>query len=150
MSLSARTPSITTYNKTINIYVLVTFCTEVGTVRGEDAVHSRFWSSDGPLFRHLRHGGLKRYDSLRLTGVSRTTTCWDTGSTCLRAVLGLPLRKPGLHCRSARRTTPPQGGTCSDARRRVALHRLWDTQRLQRRGACASIRANALLKPRCE
>ena len=70
----------------------------VGTVRGEDAVRSCFWSLDGPLFCHLRHGGLKRYDSLRLAGVFRTPTYWDVGSTHLRAVLDLPLRKPGL-CR---------------------------------------------------
>ena len=35
------------------------------------------------LFCHLRHGGLKRYDSLWLVGVSRTPTCWDVGSTHL-------------------------------------------------------------------
>ena len=27
---------------------------------------------------------------------------------------------------------------------------LWDTQRLQQRGACASFQANSLLKPHCE
>ena len=63
----------------------------------EDAVRSYFWSSDDPLFRHLRHGGLERYNSLRLTGVFRTPTYWDVGSTHLRAILGLPLRKPRLH-----------------------------------------------------
>ena len=30
MSLSARPPPITTYDKTTNIYVLVTFCTDKG------------------------------------------------------------------------------------------------------------------------
>ena len=35
--------------------------------------------------------GLKRYDLLRLTGVSRTPTGWDVGSTRLRAIPGLPL-----------------------------------------------------------
>ena len=68
----------------------------VGAVRGEDAVRSRFWLSDDQLFRHLRHGGLKRYDSLWLTVVSRTPTCWDVGSTRLRAIPSLPLRKPRL------------------------------------------------------
>ena len=39
----------------------------VGAIGGEDAAHSLFWSMDGPLFRHLCHGGLERYDSLRRT-----------------------------------------------------------------------------------
>ena len=118
----------------------------VGAVRGEDAVRSRFWSSDGPSFRHLCHGGLKRYNSLRFAGVSRTPTHWDVGSSSLRAVPGLPLRKPGLRRRPARRTTPPRGGSRSGAHRRGALHRLWDAQQ----GICASFRANSLLKPRCK
>ena len=139
--------------RTVKLYVFTcwSFSTlTVGAVHGEDDVHSHFWSSDGPFFRHLRHGGLKRYDSLRLTGVSRTPTCWDVGSTHLRAVLGLPLRKPRLHHRQARRPTPPRRGTCSDAHRRGTLHRLQVVRRLQRRGACASFQANFLLKPRCE
>ena len=120
----------------------------VGVVRGEDIVRSQFWSSDDSLFHHLRRGRLKRYDSLWLTGVSRTPTCWDVGSTHLQAVLGLPLRKPRLRRQPTRRTTPPRGDTCSGARRRGTLPRLRDTRRLQRRGACASFQANALLKPR--
>ena len=120
----------------------------VGTVRGKDVVRSHFWSSDDPLFRHLRHGGLKRYDSLWLTRVPRTPTCWDVGASHLRAVLGLPLWKPGLHRRPARHTTPQRGGTRSSTRRRGALHRLQDA-RLRRCGIHASFRANSLLKSRC-
>ena len=45
------------------------FAPTVGTVRGEGAVCSCLWSSNGPPFCHLRHGGLKRYDSLRLAAV---------------------------------------------------------------------------------
>ena len=66
-----------------------------------NAVHSRFWSSDGPPFHHLRHDGLKIYDSLWLAGVSHTPTCWDVGSSRLRAVPDLPLQKPRLHRRLA-------------------------------------------------
>ena len=40
MSLSARPPQITTYGKTTNIYVLVTFCIDSWRRRGEDAVRS--------------------------------------------------------------------------------------------------------------
>ena len=124
---------VATYGKTTNIYMLVTFCTDSWRRSwGRRCTFNTFWSSDGPLFRHLRHGGLKRYDSLWLAGVSRTPTYWDVGSTHLRAVLGLPLRKPRLHRRPAQRTTPPRGGTRSSARRRGALHWLQDTQRLQR------------------
>ena len=40
MSLSARPPSITTYGKTTNIYVLVTFCTDrcIGTTSNKNGV----------------------------------------------------------------------------------------------------------------
>ena len=82
----------------------------VGAVRGEDAVRSCFWSSDDPLFRHVHLGGFKRYDSLRLTGVSRTPTRWDVGSTRLQAVPGLP---PALQ------------------QWRGVLHRLRDARRFQ-------------------
>ena len=126
------------------------FAPIVGAIRGEDAVRSRFWSSDGPPFCHLRHGGLKRYDSLWLTGVSHTPTCWDVGSTHLQAVLGLSLRKPRLCRRPTWRTTPPRGGTRSSAHQRDSLHRLRDARRLQRRGTYASFRANSLLKPCCK
>ena len=68
-----------------------------GAVRGEDVVRSHFWSSDGPPFHHLHHDGLKRYDSLRLAGVSYTPTYWDVGFSRLRAILDLPLWEPGLH-----------------------------------------------------
>ena len=68
----------------------------VGAVRGEDAVRSRFWSSDGPPFHHLRHGGLKQYDLLRFTGVSRTPTCWDVGSSYLLAALDFSLQESRL------------------------------------------------------
>ena len=110
MSLSARPPPITTYNKTTNIYVLVTFCTDSWRRPWERrCTFNTFWSSDGPLFRHLHHGGLKRYNSLRLTRVSRTPNCWDVGSSNLQTVPGLPLRKPRLRHRPARHTTPPRG-----------------------------------------
>ena len=80
MSLSARPHPITMYDKTTNIYVLVTFCTDSWRhLWGRRCTFNTFWSSDGPLFRHLRHGGLKRYDSLRLTGVSRTPTLLGCG-----------------------------------------------------------------------
>ena len=115
MSLSARPPLITTYGKTTNIYVLATFCTDSWRCPwGRRCTFNTFWSSDGPVFRHLRHGGLRRYDSLRLTGVSRTPTCWDVGSTHLRAVPGLPLRKPRLH--------PPTGSVYYTSARR---HSFW-------------------------
>ena len=70
MSLSARPHPITTTAK-LQIFTCWSLSAPtVCTIRGEDAVRSRFWSSDGPPFRHLRHDGLKRYDSLRLAGVS--------------------------------------------------------------------------------
>ena len=139
--------------RTIKLQIFTCWSLSASTVGvipwGRRCTFNNFWSSDGPLFRHLRHGGLKRYDSLRLTGVSHTPTCWDVGSTRLRAILGLPLRKPRLHRRPAWRTTPPRGGTRSGTNRRGALHRLRDA-RLQRRGICASFRAHSLPKPRCE
>ena len=138
MSLNAWPPPITTYSKTTNIYVLVNFCTNSWRRPwGGRCMFNTFWSSDGPLFHHLRHGGLRRYDSLQLTGVSHTPTCWDVGSTRLQAVLGLPLRKPRLHRRLARRTTPPRGGSHFGTCWRGALHRLRDA-RLQRRGIYTS------------
>jgi len=88
------------------------FALTVGAVRWEDAVRSRFLSSDGPPFRHLHHDGLKRYDSLWLAGVSHAPTYWDVGSSHLRAVLDLPLRKPRLHHRLVQHASPSQGGTC--------------------------------------
>ena len=70
MSLSARPPPITTYGKTTNIYLLVTFYTNSWHHPwGRRCTFNTFWSSDGPLFCHLRHGRLRRYDLLRLTGV---------------------------------------------------------------------------------
>ena len=111
----------------------------VEAVRGEDAVRSTlFWQSDGPFLRHPRRGGLGQYESLRLDGISRTLARRDAGSTRLRAFPGLPLRKPGLRRRPARRTPPPRGGARPGTRRRGALHRLRDA-RHQRRGICASI-----------
>ena len=98
MSLSARPLSITTYDKTTNIYVLVTFCIDSWRRPWEDAIRSRLWSSDGPPFHHLWHGRLKRYDSLWLTGVSYAPTCWDVGSSRLPAALDFPLRESRL-CR---------------------------------------------------
>ena len=100
------------------------FAPIVGPIRGEDAVRSRFWSSDGPPFCHLRHDGLKRYDSFWLAGVSHTPTCWDVGSSRVRAIPDLPLQKPGLRHRPARCASPSRGGTCPGARQRSALHRL--------------------------
>ena len=148
MSLRARPPPITTYDETTNIYLLVTFYTDSRRRPwGRRCTFNTFWSSDGPLFRHLHHGGLKRYDSLWLTGVSSTPTYWDADSTRLRAVLGLHLRKPRLHRRPARCTTPLRGGTHSGARRRGVLHWLRDARRFQQRGICSSFRANYLLKP---
>ena len=148
MSLSARPPPITTYGKTTNIYWLVTFYTDSWRRPwGRHCTFNTFWSLDGPLFRHPYYGGLQRYDLLWLTRVSRSPIVWDTGSTRLRAILGLPLQKPGLRRRPARHTTPPRGGTRSSTRQRGALHRLRDT-RLRGRGICASFRANSLLKPR--
>ena len=76
MSLSARPPPITTYNKTTNIHKFVTFCTDSWRRPwGICCTFNTFWSLDGSLFHHLRHGGLKRYDSLRLTRVSRRLGC---------------------------------------------------------------------------
>ena len=43
MSLSARPPPITTYGKTTNIYLLVTFCTDSWRRPWEDAVRSTFF-----------------------------------------------------------------------------------------------------------
>ena len=98
MSLSARPPPITTYGKNTNIYVLVTFYTDSWRRPwGRRCTFNTFWSSDGPFFRHPHRGGLGRYDSPRLTGVSRTLAYGDAGSTHFRAIPGLPLRKPGLH-----------------------------------------------------
>ena len=78
----------------------------VGAVHGEDAVRSCLWSSDGPPFHHLRHGGLERYDSLWLARVPHAPTCWDVGSSRLQAALDLPLRKSRLRRRPARHTPP--------------------------------------------
>ena len=72
------------------------FAPIVGAVRGEDVMRSHFWPLDGPPFHHLRHDRLKRYDSLRLAGVSHAPTCWDVGSSHLQAIPDLPLRKPRL------------------------------------------------------
>ena len=77
------------------------FALTVGVVRVEDAVRSRFWSSDGPPFHHLRHGGLERYDSLRLAGVSYVSTCCDVGSSRLPAAPDFPLWEFGLRRRPA-------------------------------------------------
>ena len=115
MLLSARPPPITTYNKTTNIYILVTFCTNSWRCPwGRRCTFNTFWSSDDPLFCHPRRGGLCRFDSLWLAGVSHAPTCWDVGSTRLRAVPGLPLRKPRLH--------PPTGSVYYTSARR---HSFW-------------------------
>ena len=95
--------------RTVNLQIFTCWSLSapiVGAVRGEDAIRSTLFGHQmAYFFRHLRHGGLKRYDSLRLTRVSRTPTYWDVSSAHLQAVLGLPLRKPGLRRRPARRTT---------------------------------------------
>ena len=127
------------------------FAPTVGAIHGEDTVRSRFWSSDGPPFHHLRHGGLERYDSLWLAGVSHASTCWDVGSSCLRATLDPPFQEFGLHRRLVWRTPPPRG----DARpgihwRRSALHRPRTTRRPQHRDTHALPRAHARLKPHSE
>ena len=129
MSLSARPPPITTYGKTTNIYLFVTFCTNSWRRPwGRHCTFNTFWSLDGPFFYHPRHGGLGRYDSPRLARVSRTLACGDAGSTRFQAILGLPLQKPGLQ--ATRRTPPPRGDSQPGTRWRDVLHRLWDARHL--------------------
>ena len=94
MSLSARPHPITMHGKTTNIYLLVTFRTD--SWRRPWGIRSCFWSSDGPPFHHLHHGGLERYDSLRLIGVSYALTYWDVAYSRLPAALDFPLRESRL------------------------------------------------------
>ncbi|XP_066307852.1 uncharacterized protein [Miscanthus floridulus] len=69
---------------------------------------------------NVQHFLVIGWPTFRLAGVSCTLTCWDVGSARLRAIPGLPLRKPGLCRRPARRTTPPRMHDFDDAA--SALH----------------------------
>ena len=118
MSLSARPHPITTYGKTTNTYMLVAFCTDSWCRPwGGRCTFNTFWSSDGPLFRHPRHGGLGRYDSLRMwvsPARMRVSAVFEPSQAFLSRSLDFVAdRLDELHLRKEAHVPTPVGGAPS-------------------------------------
>ena len=122
MSLSARPPPITTYGKTTNIYLLVTFCPDSWAVRGEDVVRSTLFDHRMAHFSTTPatagSGDTIRFGSLEFPALSPTRMWVPPVFTPSQAFLFKSLnfvadRLGVLHLREEARDLAPIEGTSS-------------------------------------